>query len=154
MPIFVKSHPLSCLCQPRRPPSTPQLLNPAPPPPPSLSLSLLYLRAFAGLLGYYLDEDAEHSLPKNLGSAVLFLLFLAWCTTSISIGATGITNAFGAMVVFLLFAIILMIIGTYGIEGARASPILFPSPSHLTTSAPVRSPLRPSRSNPYFHPQP
>eukprot|EP00618_Florenciella_parvula_P000373 CAMPEP_0119467394 /NCGR_PEP_ID=MMETSP1344-20130328/1600_1 /TAXON_ID=236787 /ORGANISM="Florenciella parvula, Strain CCMP2471" /LENGTH=1110 /DNA_ID=CAMNT_0007499755 /DNA_START=223 /DNA_END=3552 /DNA_ORIENTATION=- len=80
--------------------------------PVAMALSILAY----GMLGYYLDEDAEHSLPKNLGSAVIFLLFLAWCTTSISIGATGITTAFGVIVICLLFAIFIMIIGTYGVE--------------------------------------
>jgi len=81
--------------------------------PAAMALSILAY----GMMGWYLDDDAEHSLPKNLGSAVIFLLFLAWCSTSISIGATGITVAFGMIVIALLFAVIIMVIGTYGVEG-------------------------------------
>jgi len=96
------------------------------------------------MLGYYLDEDAEHSLPKNLGSAVIFLLFLAWCTTSISIGATGITTAFGMIVVALLFAIFIMIIGTYGVEGARPCTARLKAP-------PITLPTRLLRTRPNLH---
>ena len=73
-----------------------------------------------GFIAWYLDEDAEHSLPKSLGTIVLVLLFLVWCLTSISIASAGISEAFFAIIIAGTLAIGIMVIGAYGMEGNLA----------------------------------